>query len=150
MKLKTPTLEELKVLSQKLPEKIPYLKMLILFGSRARGDTHAKSDWDFAALYDEEILKTIAGDNRLVCLEVPLILGKLYQINPDTIDVVELNNCSWLIAHFIARDGILLYEKDRSGFEYFKLTSLRSKLELKKFRQEQRQLIKMELQKWGL
>jgi uncharacterized protein len=150
MKLKTPTLEELKVLSQKLPEKIPYLKMLILFGSRARGDTHAKSDWDFAALYDEEILKTIAGDNRLFCLEVSLILGKLYQINPDTIDVVELNNCSWLIAHFIARDGILLYEKDRSGFEYFKLTSLRSKLELKKFRQEQRQLIKMELQKWGL
>jgi uncharacterized protein len=150
MKLKTPTLEELKVLSPKLPEKIPYLKMLILFGSRARGDTHAKSDWDFAALYDEEILKTIAGDNRLVCLEVPLILGKLYQINPDTIDVVELNNCSWLIAHFIARDGILLYEKDRSGFEYFKLTSLRSKLELKKFRQEQRQLIKIELQKWGL
>ncbi|NEN87822.1 MAG: hypothetical protein F6K48_02365 [Okeania sp. SIO3H1] len=34
-------------------KKIPYLKILVLFVSRVRGDTHAKSDWDFAALYDE-------------------------------------------------------------------------------------------------
>ena len=150
MLAKTPTIEELKALSLKLPEKIPYLKMLVLFGSRARGDTHGKSDWDFAALYDEEIRKSTVGDNRFACLEVPLILDQTYQINTDNIDFVEFNNCSWLIAHFIARDGIILYEKDPGGFEYFRLTALRSESELKKFRQEQRQLIKLELQKWGL
>lgn len=34
-------------------QKIPYLKMLILFGSRVRGDNHCKSDWDFAILYEQ-------------------------------------------------------------------------------------------------
>ena len=60
---KTPTREEFKVLSPQLPEKIPYLKMLVLFGSRARGDTHANSDWDFAALYDEEVRNAYIKDN---------------------------------------------------------------------------------------
>ncbi|WP_293140319.1 nucleotidyltransferase domain-containing protein [Okeania sp. SIO3I5] len=49
----TLSFSHLKKLSPGLSEKIPYLKMLVLFGSHARGDTHARSDWDFAALYDE-------------------------------------------------------------------------------------------------
>ncbi len=147
---KIPTLEELKALSSKLPEKIPYLKMLVLFGSRARGDIHANSDWDFAALYDEEARKGYTKDNAWAWFEVSQLLGHIFEINSDQIDVVELNNCSWLIAHFVARDGILLYEKDPGGFEYFQLTALRSESELKKFRQDQRQLIDMELKKWGV
>ncbi len=39
--MNTPTIEEFRELSQQLPEKIPYLKMLVLFGSRATGKTHA-------------------------------------------------------------------------------------------------------------
>jgi predicted nucleotidyltransferase len=38
-------------------EQIPYLKLLVLFGSRARGDHDPKSDWDFAFLCDEELHK---------------------------------------------------------------------------------------------
>jgi predicted nucleotidyltransferase len=147
---RTPTLEELKALSPKLIEKIPYLKMLVLFGSRARGDIHANSDWDFAALYDEEVRKAYIKDNAWAWFEVPQLLGHVFEINSDQIDVVELNNCSWLIAHFVARDGILLYEKDPGGFEYFRVTALRNESELKKFRQDQRQLIDMELKKWGV
>ena len=147
---KTPTLEELKALSQKIPDKIAYLKMLVLFGSRARGDIHANSDWDFAALYDEEVRKAYIKDNAWDWIEVPQLLGHIFEINSDQIDVVELNNCSWLIAHFVARDGVLLYQKDLGGFEYFRLTALRSESELKKFRQDQRQLIDMELKKWGV
>jgi len=52
--MKILTIEELRELAQQLPEKVPYLKMLVLFGSRATGKTHANSDWDFAALYDEK------------------------------------------------------------------------------------------------
>lgn len=52
---KTPTLEDLKALSPQLAEKMPYLKMLVLFCSRATGHIHANSDWDFATLYDEKI-----------------------------------------------------------------------------------------------
>ncbi len=147
---KTPTLEELKALSPRLPEKISYLKMLVLFGSRARGDTHVNSDWDFAALYDEEVRKAYTKDDAWAWFEVPQLLGQLFELNSDKIDVVELNNCSWLIAHFVARDGILLYEKDQNGFEYFRLTALRTESEMKKFRQDQRQLIEMDLKRWGV
>jgi uncharacterized protein len=145
--MNTPTIAELQELAQQLPEHIPYLKMLVLFGSRATGKIHANSDWDFAALYDEEIRQHHVNDNVFAWFEVPLILGRVFKINPDTIDVVELNNCSWLIAHFVADDGILLYEKDPKGFDYFRLTSLRPESELKKFRKEQRQLIDIELKK---
>jgi predicted nucleotidyltransferase len=34
-------------------EKIPNLKLLILFGSRARGEHRPDSDWDLAISYDE-------------------------------------------------------------------------------------------------
>jgi uncharacterized protein len=148
--MSTPTIEEIEKLAQQLPEKIPYLKMLVLFGSRATGKIHAQSDWNFAVLFNEEERKIHIKDNDWGWFEVPLILGKTFGIDPEKIDVVELNNSSWLVAHFIARDGILLYEKDPGGYEYFRSTSLRPESEMKKFRQEQRQLIEMALKKWGL
>lgn len=147
--MKTPTLEKLKILSPQLVEKMPYLKMLVLFGSRATGHIHENSDWDFAALYDEEIRKKYIKDGWS-WFEVPLIISQIFDISSDKTDVVELNSCSWLIAHFIARDGILLYEKDSGGFDYFRLTSLRTESELKKFRRDQRQLIEMKLKEWGV
>ena len=148
--MKTPTIIELRELATQIPEKIPYLKMLVLFGSRATGKTHANSDWDFAALYDEEKRKNYINDHDWGWFELPWIIGNIFGINHEKIDVVELNNSSWLIAHFVARDGILLYEKDSGGFEYFRLTSLRPESEMKKFRQDQRQLIEMELKNWGV
>ncbi|MEA5598572.1 type VII toxin-antitoxin system MntA family adenylyltransferase antitoxin [Rivularia sp. UHCC 0363] len=141
----TPTIKELRELSQQLPEKIPYLKMLVLFGSRATGNTHGNSDWDFAVLYDEDKRNYCTNNNPGALFELPMLIGETLNINPDNIDIVELNHCSWLISHFVARDGILLFEKDSGGFEYFRLTSLRDESELKKFRQEQHQLIKIEL-----
>ena len=144
---KTPTLENLKALSPQLAEKMPYLKMLVLFGSRATGHIHENSDWDFAVLYDEEIRKKYIKDGWS-CFEIPLIISQMFEISSDKTDIVELTSCSWLIAHFIARDGILLYERDPGGFDYFRLTSIRSQSELKKFRLDQRQLIEMKLKEW--
>ncbi|MEH2381794.1 MAG: nucleotidyltransferase domain-containing protein [Nostoc sp.] len=63
MQNNTPTIAELQELSLQIPEKIPYLKMLILFGSRATGNTHANSDWDFAVLYDQEQREAYVKDN---------------------------------------------------------------------------------------
>lgn len=144
--MKTPTIEELKKLSQQIPGIIPDLKMLVLFGSRATGEAQANSDWDFAILYDQA---AHTKDNAWGIFELPMLIGKIFNINADKIDIVELNHCSWLIAHFVARDGILIFEKDPSGFEYFRLTSLRPESELKKFRQDQHQLIEMQLKKWA-
>lgn len=142
---RTPIIEELRELSQQLPDKIPYLKMLVLFGSRATGKNQTNSDWDFAVLYDEDKRNYYTKENTGALFELPILIGEVLQINSDQIDIVELNHCSWLVSHFVARDGILIFEKDFGGFEYFRLTSLRSESELKKFRQEQHRLIEMEL-----
>ncbi|MEH1854470.1 MAG: nucleotidyltransferase domain-containing protein [Nostoc sp.] len=150
MQNNTPTIAELQELSSQIPEKIPYLKMLVLFGSRATGNTHAKSDWDFAVLCDQEQREDYVKDNAFLWFELPIVIGEIFQINSDQIDVVELNQCSWLIAHFVARDGIMLYEKYPGEFETFRLTSLKSESELKKFRQEQLQKIEIALNKWGV
>lgn len=88
--MKIPTLEELKALSTQLSEKIPYLKMLALFGSRATGHIHAESDWDFAALYDAEIHQAYMK-NAWSWFEVPTILSHLFEIPVEKVDVAELN-----------------------------------------------------------
>lgn len=147
---KTPTLEELKELSPKLPEKIAYLKMLVLFGSRARGDTHANSDWDFAALYDEEARKAYIKDDGWAWFEVPQLLGQLFGLNSDKIDVVELNNRSILIDHFVALDGRLLYEQEPGIFEKFRLGALKSEEEMKEIRKSLRAKVEKNLQRRGL
>ena len=143
----SPDIESIRKLAQQLPEKIPYLKMLVLFGSRATGNASNHSDWDFAVLYDnkQENNETKAWGR----FDLPMLLGEVLDINPEKIDIVELNHCSWLISHFVARDGILIFEKDPHGFEYFRLTSLKPESELKKFREEQHKLIGIDLNNWS-
>jgi predicted nucleotidyltransferase len=38
----------------RLADDEPHLRLLLLYGSRARGDAHARSDWDFGYLADPE------------------------------------------------------------------------------------------------
>lgn len=146
----TISLEELKNLSCQLPEKIPYLKMLVLFGSQARGDTHSKSDWDFAALYDQDMRKKHCEDNPFNYFEVPGILGDIFNLNSDHIDVVDLDNSSKLIAHFIARDGKLIYETTSGQFETFKQLSLMNTEEIKVINHDLRNKINNFLTEWGV
>ena len=143
----SPDIETIKQLAQQLPEKISSLKMLVLFGSRATGNSNNHSDWDFAVLYNAK--KEEKDINLGNIFNLPMLLGELFSINPEKIDIVELNHCSWLISHFVARDGILIFAKDPYGFEYFRLTCLKPESELKKFREEQHQLITMNLNNWS-
>jgi uncharacterized protein len=124
------SLIKLKSLALQLPDKIPYLKMLVLFGSRATGKTHENSDWDFAVLCDEEKRQAYIQDNAWGWFEIPLILGESFAINPDKIDVIELHQCSKLIAHSIANDGKIIYEKEPGEFEKFRENALLSESEI--------------------
>ncbi|WGV28622.1 type VII toxin-antitoxin system MntA family adenylyltransferase antitoxin [Halotia branconii] len=143
----TPTITKLREFAQQLPEKIPYLKMLVLFGSRATGDIHAKSDWDFAVLCDQEQREAYVKDNAFLLFELPMVLGKVFKINSDQIDIVELNQCSELISHFVARDGKVLYEDNPEEFEKFKQKMLLSNSELKKIEHLKRRNIEKFLQR---
>jgi predicted nucleotidyltransferase len=148
--MKNQSLIDLEILTSQLSEKIPYLKMLVLFGSRATGKTHAKSDWDFATLYDEEKRKICIGDSAFSWFEVPQKLADVFQINSNEIDVVELNRCSSLIANFVARDGKLLYESEPGEFEKFKQTALMSESEIQEIEGALVKKIENFLKEWSL
>ena len=124
------------------------LKMLILFGSRARGDHHSHSDWDFAILYDEQPKNlTMTGFKPL---EIYGILADIFNIPDDKIDIVNLNNCSPLIAHYVSHDGQILYEKETGLFETFKTKTLLNKKQLSIIKTSLRDKLEHFLQGKGL
>jgi len=143
----TSKLNDIKKLAILIPKEIPYLKMLVLFGSQARGDNHKLSDWDFAALYDEKLRAFFCEDQPFFHFSIPFILGKFLKINSEKIDVVELNHCSPLLGFYVARDGKLLYENEPEQFIKFQMNAWKIYADTAKFRQAQAESIKLWLQK---
>jgi predicted nucleotidyltransferase len=75
------------------------LELLVLFGSRARGDAHAGSDWDFG------YLATPSAD-------VTGLLTTLVEITgSDRVDLVDLARAGGVLRFRAARDGQVLYER---------------------------------------
>lgn len=143
------TLNDLQSAIPKILEQIPYLKMLVLFGSRARGDHFPSSDWDFALLFDENLRKQYeAGDgwNRYRSWAV---LQQILGLSDDELDWVDIKDASELLAHKIARDGVVLYESEPGIFQQFQQEYLKSELEMKQIRKELRALVRTKLKVWG-
>ncbi|MBD1847540.1 DUF433 domain-containing protein [Cyanobacteria bacterium FACHB-63] len=140
------TLEELIEFVPQILEQVPYLKLLVLFGSRARGDHDANSDWDFAFLCDEELRKQYEKGG-FDFLRILGVLQQIYKLGDDQIDAIEMKECSDVLAHNIAKDGQLLYELEPGEFERFQQQKLMSKEQLKIFRQQQRESIRSTLEK---
>jgi predicted nucleotidyltransferase len=88
------------------------LRLLVLHGSRARGDAHAGSDWDFA--YEGET--GFDPDGLLTALAIHL--------NADRIDLVDLDRAGALLRYRAARDGLVVFERDARGFERFVLDAV--------------------------
>lgn len=127
---------------------VPYLTMLVIFGSRGRGEAHEKSDWDFAVLYNEDLAKEqLKGWDWLKIYD---ILADAFEISSDAIDVVNLNQCSPLIAHYVARDGQLIYEQETGLFEQFKRENLMSQEELKQLQSKLRKELEISLARRGV
>jgi predicted nucleotidyltransferase len=141
------TLDNVKSAIPGILERVPYLKLMILFGSRARGDHDAASDWDIAVLYDEDQRKEYEKGGW-DWLRGWSILQKELELPDDGIDVVDLGSCSNILAHAIARDSKLIYERELGEFEQFRQRALMSKAELKAFCEEQRAFIKEGLKRF--
>jgi predicted nucleotidyltransferase len=118
--------------------------MLILFGSRAGGNPHSNSDWDFAFLCDSD------QQNVLFNAEIYAILADLFRINDDKIDAINLAKCPPLMAHAIAQDGKLLYERDSDLFKVFKQQSLMSEEQLKAIQKDLRAKLEHFLRQRGV
>jgi predicted nucleotidyltransferase len=84
-------------------------KLLVLFGSRARHEVHAHSDWDFGYLgedrFDEDVLRA-----RLM-----EILGT------DRIDLVGLSRASALLRFQVAAEGKCVFESTPGGYQSFQI-----------------------------
>ena len=88
------------------------LRLLVLFGSRARGDARAGSDWDFgylgsAAFDPDGFLAVLVG-----------------AVNSDRIDLVDLARAGGLLRFRAARDGCPLFEADADAFACFWLDAV--------------------------
>ena len=89
------------------------LELLILFGSRARGDNHPASDWDFA------YTATDAFDPTAFIGSVAGIVGT------DRIDLVDLNRAGGLIRYRVARDGQVVFEAQAGSADRFQFEAVR-------------------------
>ena len=85
------------------------LDLLILFGSRARGDARPGADWDFGYLADE-------------VADVPALRAALVEVlDNDHIDLVDLGRASGLLRYRAACDGLLVYEARSDLFDRYRL-----------------------------
>ncbi|MFL6232306.1 MAG: type VII toxin-antitoxin system MntA family adenylyltransferase antitoxin [Thermoanaerobaculia bacterium] len=90
-----------------LARKTPGLDLLLLFGSRARGESHPGSDWDFGYLAGPEL------DSYALLARLVLLLGT------DRIDLVNLNRTNGLLRFRVAAEGQTLFESRPGAFEDF-------------------------------
>lgn len=88
------------------------LLVLVLFGSRARGEAHEHSDWDFGYL---------AGDR----FRPEVLFRELNELlHTDRIDLVDLRRSGGLLRFRAARDGVPLFERRTGDFDRFALDAV--------------------------
>ncbi len=139
------TLDDLIAQIPSILEQVPYLTLLVLFGSRARGDHDVKSDWDFAFLCDEE-LRQQYETGGWDAYTIWGVLQQTYNLGDGQIDAVEMKNCSDILAHSIARDGQIVYERNQGSFAVFQRERLMTSAEMKQLRKEMSDRLKQKVQ----
>ena len=91
----------------KIAKKYPEISLLLLFGSRSRGQAQEKSDWDFGYTASEGF--------DSAALYTDLVL----QLHTDKVDLVDLSHASGLLRYRAARDGTIIYEAAKGDYEKF-------------------------------
>ncbi|MBY0492876.1 MAG: nucleotidyltransferase domain-containing protein [Cyanobacteria bacterium] len=89
------------------------LRLLILHGSRARGQFRPDSDWDFAYIAD-------------ATFDPDLLLARLSETLGDKIDLADLDRASALLRFKAAAEGRALFESERGIFDRFRLTAIQT------------------------
>lgn len=97
---------------------MPGLHLLVLYGSRARGQARPESDWDFGYEADAGF----DADGLLALLAEGL--------NADRIDLVDLDRVGALLRHRVAQDGRVVFERTPGRFERFWLDAVHAWCEL--------------------
>lgn len=106
------TLDDLAARLRDRPETMG-LRLLMLYGSRARGNAGPRSDWDVGFLADDGF--DVAG----------LVVALTTVLGTDAVDVVDLAAASALLRFRAARDGISLVERRAGEHEQFQIEAVR-------------------------
>lgn len=85
----------------------PSVDLVVLFGSRARAEATAASDWDIGYLADQGLDR----DGFLADLVVAL--------GTEKIDLVDLDRAGGLVRFRAARDGLTVFEATPDAFARF-------------------------------
>jgi predicted nucleotidyltransferase len=93
--------------------RFPALSLIVLFGSRARGDAHPASDWDIAYSTTQPV--------DALTLRASLVDA----LGSDRIDLVDLDRASALLRFRVAGEGIPLLAHPQGAFERFWLDAVR-------------------------
>lgn len=91
----------------RLARETPGLRLLVLYGSRARGDTHGGSDWDLGYLADP------AFDPEGFRVEVT------HHLRTDEVDLVDLERAGGVLRYQVASDARVLFAADPDVFPDF-------------------------------
>jgi predicted nucleotidyltransferase len=96
-------------------EKLNYIKLVLLFGSRVSQDYHLQSDYDFAVLVDDGF-KNDWGEMSSVWNDICDVLN----LADCDIDIVDLKNCNSGIINSIKENYIILKGDDSELQRLFK------------------------------
>ncbi|MEN9221026.1 MAG: nucleotidyltransferase domain-containing protein [Thermostichus sp. BF3_bins_97] len=125
---------------QAFAQTFPNVKLVVLFGSQARGCATTQSDWDLAYQFWQPVS---AWEELDLSLKLAMYLG----IPTDDLDAVNLWGCSPLLAQIIASEGKLIYEAEPGLFAWFRVKSWKQYLDTAKFRQLQGESIRRGLER---
>jgi predicted nucleotidyltransferase len=90
----------------------PGLELLVLFGSRARGDAGPTSDWDFGYVAGEEFVPEA-------------FLARLVDsLKTERVDLADLDRAGALLRFRAARDGKPVHERTNGTFAEFWLAAV--------------------------
>ncbi|TSC77451.1 MAG: hypothetical protein G01um101429_1048 [Parcubacteria group bacterium Gr01-1014_29] len=112
----------------------PDVKLLILFGSRARGTQGRISDTDVAVLADRPLT---VRDKGVIAEQVAPTL----HVSEDEIDIVDLQSASPLLQYHVAEEGKLL-RGNTFDFTRFKVLAWKRYLDTARFRKARHESLK--------
>ena len=112
-------IDKIKPLIKELAQKY-HLLLVVLFGSQARGKTHARSDVDIAFLSSSPMdLSDIAA----------MQFEFTQRLHLKDIELVDLRGAPPLLLREVARQSVLLYEQDPLEFANFKIYAFKRFME---------------------
>jgi predicted nucleotidyltransferase len=98
---------------REVASRIPALDLLLLFGSRARGDAGPQSDWDFG--YIARPGADVTG----------LLAGLVEATGSDRVDLADLERAGGLLRFRAAQDGVVIVEARPGIADAFRLEAAR-------------------------